>query len=179
MGGEKVLVGLRGLKIFQSRFGSFFGSFFAFFKPFFVSIQKFFGGSFVLHACRPKFTPLLYLPDDRGLKGLLRNKVFYPEKRRLKPQCDRHCAIAGVMAEGVTKAPGHCTREGEKIRLGHIGIPASFRRFTFRVEAEASDLPDLCSCIRSTATSKQRSKQRVVSPPQTERGIFGPKPACL
>ena len=38
MGGEKFLVGLRGLKNFQSRFGSFFGSFFAFFKPFFVSI---------------------------------------------------------------------------------------------------------------------------------------------
>ena len=34
MGGEKVLVGLRGLKNVQSRFGSFFGSFFAFFKPF-------------------------------------------------------------------------------------------------------------------------------------------------
>ena len=40
--------------MFQTRFGSFFGSFFAFFKPFFVSILKFFGGSFVLHACRPK-----------------------------------------------------------------------------------------------------------------------------
>ena len=57
MGGEKFLVGLRGLKIFQSRFGSFFGSFFAFFKPFFVSILNFFGGSFVLHACRPNKYP--------------------------------------------------------------------------------------------------------------------------
>ena len=35
---KNVLVGLRGLNIFQSRFGSFFGSFFAFFKPSFASI---------------------------------------------------------------------------------------------------------------------------------------------
>ena len=40
--------------MFQSRFGSFFGSFFAFFNPFFISILKFFGGSFVLQTCRPK-----------------------------------------------------------------------------------------------------------------------------
>ena len=36
--GEIFLSGLRGAKMFQTRFGSFFGSFFAFFKPFFVLI---------------------------------------------------------------------------------------------------------------------------------------------
>ena len=44
MGGEKFLVGLRGLKIFQSRFGSFFGSFFAFFQTVFRIDLKIFRG---------------------------------------------------------------------------------------------------------------------------------------
>ena len=45
----------RGYKFFGRVSDHFSNPFSPFFKPFFVSILKFFGGSFVLQTCRPKF----------------------------------------------------------------------------------------------------------------------------
>ena len=66
------------LKLFQTRFGSFFGSSFAFFKPFFVSIWKFFGGSFVLQTCRPKrrFRPTCSVHTSCYLTRVVNAKRF-------------------------------------------------------------------------------------------------------
>ena len=53
MGGEKVLVGLRGAKTFSIAFRIVFRILFRVFQTVFRIDLKFFGGKFVLHACRP------------------------------------------------------------------------------------------------------------------------------
>ena len=53
--GEIFLSGLRGAKQFLVAFRMVFRIFFSRFSNLFLSIQKFFGGNFVLQTCRPKF----------------------------------------------------------------------------------------------------------------------------